>query len=479
MPSETHAPVIAIIGGGFTGAAVARELDRRLPQPGAARIVVVEPRATLGAGLAYATDDPACRINVPSRRMSIDPGEPDQFEDWLVRSGEAAADPDSLLLDGRRFPRRAAFGRYVAEALAPSLAAGRIIHRRALAMRVDAAGQGYRLQLSDRTTIEADLLVIASTHPPPAVPPVFATALQGDPRLIRDATRPGALGPVAADERVLVVGTGLTMADVVASLDAAGHRGPVTAFSRRGQLSASHPPFTVQPFGDFTRGPSASASALVRRIRAVVREAERQGIATQAVFDALRAQGRAIWRALPLPERRRVVRHLRVFWDARRFRIAPQVHDVLEARKARGLFTVLAGRAVEACGREAEITVTIAPRSGRNPVRLACDRVIIATGPAHGGLLENVPYLAALAGAGLVTPDDVGLGLATDTHGRAIGRDGSVRDTLLVGGPLARGTFGELMGLPEVAQYAIEIAQEISNWIENRRQLRGIARRSA
>ena len=45
--------------------------------------------------------------------------------------------------------------------------------------------------------------------------------------------------------------------------------------------------------------------------------------------------------------------------------------------------------------------------------------------------------------------------------------------------PLARGTFGELMGLPEVAQYAIEIAQQISNWIEQRPWLHGAERRSA
>jgi uncharacterized NAD(P)/FAD-binding protein YdhS len=105
--------------------------------------------------------------------------------------------------------------------------------------------------------------------------------------------------------------------------------------------------------------------------------------------------------------------------------------------------------------------------------------VIIATGPAHGGLLGNVPYLASLAESGLVRPDDVGLGLATDKHGRAIGPDGSVSDTLLVGGPLARGTFGELMGLPEVAQYAVELAKHISTWIEIRRQDRHAARLSA
>ncbi len=470
MPKEGHVPVVAIIGGGFTGAAIARELDRRLPLPALAHVVVIEPRAALGAGLAYATDDPACRINVPSSKMSIDPSEPNQFEEWLIRSGEAAADPQSLLPDGRRFPRRAAFGRYIAEALAPALAAGRIVHRRARATRVDLNGRGYRVQLSDRSTLDADVLVIATTHPAPAVPPVFAAALGGDPRLITDATQHGALDSVATDERVLVVGTGLTMADVVASLDAAGHRGPIIAFSRRGQLPASHPSVIVEAFGDFKQVASTTASALVRRIRAAVREADRQGIPPQAVFDTLRAQGRAIWRALPSSERRRTVRHLRVFWDARRFRIAPQVHDVLEARRRRNLFRVLAGRVLEVRARGGDIKVSIATRSGRGLHHLAVDRVIIATGPAHGSLLENVPYLASLAEAGLVKPDEVGLGLATGLQGGAIGRDGSERDTLLIGGPLARGTFGELMGLPEVAQYAVDLAQRIARVIEIRRQ---------
>ena len=214
--------------------------------------------------------------------------------------------------------------------------------------------------------------------------------------------------------------------------------------------------------------PARSARQMVRRIRNAVATAEDGGLPPQAVFDALRAQGRGIWLALPVVERRRLVRHLRVFWDARRFRIAPQVHAVLETRRSKGLFTALAGRATRVAADQRGIIVTLALRNEPQHRTIACDRVIVATGPAHGSLLDSVPYLASLAEAGLLVPDAVGLGLATDLHGRAIGRDGTPRDTLLIGGPLARGTFGELMGLPEVASYAVDLAQDIARWIAAR-----------
>src|SRR5436305_15300555 len=96
-------PAVVIVGGGFSGTAIAYQLAR-LVEAGTARILVVEPRPWLGGGIAYSTSDPAHRVNVPAARMSIDPDDLAHFSNWVTAEGIVESDPDGATADGRVFP---------------------------------------------------------------------------------------------------------------------------------------------------------------------------------------------------------------------------------------------------------------------------------------------------------------------------------------------------------------------------------------
>lgn len=81
----------------------------------------------------------------------------------------------------------------------------------------------------------------------PATP--FSQALDSSDRFLREAWSLDALSELELDAPVLLIGTGLTMMDMVVSLYEQKHRGKIYAVSRRGLLPIKHqatlpyPPF--------------------------------------------------------------------------------------------------------------------------------------------------------------------------------------------------------------------------------------------
>ncbi|WP_037079379.1 FAD/NAD(P)-binding protein [Rhizobium sp. CCGE 510] len=458
---KSERPVVAIIGGGVSGAGVAYHLARA--NCGERPVILVfEPRAELGRGLAYDTADAAHRINVPAAKMSLQPGDQGEFQAWIEARDAVAGDPQAKQPDGSLFPRRRLFGDYVASLLKPLVEDGRVRHCRAAVTGVERRAGRWTIRDDQGGVTEADIVAIATSHPPPAAPGRLASRLAAHPRFVADTTKPGALEVIRLHDRVLVIGNGLTAADVIASLAERGHDGPVTAISRRGLRSRGHAPVPQPFFGDFVADAAHSAGSLLAKIRVAIKAAQAEGISWHGVIDQVRAQGRDLWQALPVAERRRLVRHLRPYWDVHRFRIAPQVEAVLDTAIASGRLEILAGSVAEARIEGEFIHCALQPRHQRQPLERSYDAVIVTTGPAHGGILETQPWLAALAASGHLSLDPTGLGLACTERSEAIGLSGKADPSLLISGPLARGTFGELMGLPQVTEHAFFVASEIA-----------------
>jgi uncharacterized NAD(P)/FAD-binding protein YdhS len=452
---------VAIVGGGFSGAAVAAPLARH-PFFETGKIVVFEPRENLGRGLAYDTDNNAHRVNVPASRMSLVIDDDDHFLEWLDRNDEIAQDGAALAEDGKLYPRRGVFGRYVSDYVQPYIVSGVIRHEKSRVVRVQRQHAGWLVSAQNGHQLQTDILVIATSHPAPQAPESLDRALAGHPRYMADPTVAGALSAIRPDDRVLVVGAGLTSADIISTLDQMAHLGHVTMFSRRGLRSRGHTTAVQEPYGDFSSDPARTALVLLRRVRVAIREAGSEGFSWHAVLDALRSQGGYIWRLLPILERRRLVRHLRPFWDVHRFRIAPQLEQVIDRGLSSGRMRLLAASIVNVERQGETISVRLRRRGGAIE-ESAYDAVVVTTGPAHGGILASQAWLSELGEAGFLKLDDSGLGLACDDESLALDSQGRTIPDLFISGPLARGTFGELMGLPQVNEHAILVANGIAH----------------
>ena len=452
---------IGIVGGGFTGGAVALHLARAIGKRHGVEIVVFEPRALLGAGLAYDTTESVHRINVPAGRMSLFAKEPDHFINWVTERDALRDDSDAFDRGGVPYPRRQLFGQYVAAHIEPWIGKGAIRHVRSRVVDVVRDARGWTVVDDAGVRTDVDLLVLAATHPSPGLPrPLLA--LKGAAGLISDPTLPDALSRVESDDRVLIVGNGLTAADVIAALARRGHRGNILSISRRGLRSKGHAPQAHDPFGVFSDPQPRHASELLHRVRLAVTEAEAQGKTWHCVLDAVRAQAQDLWKGLSTAERRRIVRHIRPFWDVHRFRIAPQVENAVETAIAEGRLQVLAASVVGARQDGEDLVVTLKRRRSTGIETFRFDKVIVTTGPDHGSVVDSQPFLKSLADQHAIEACPTGLGIHCDLQGRAITDSGQISQDIFVAGPLARGTFGELMGLPQVSEYAEFIAERVA-----------------
>src|SRR4051794_12049118 len=148
----SRATRVVMIGGGAAGTLTAIHLLRRAPAR--VRVTVVEPRETMGQGVAFGTPDAWHRLNVPAITMTGVPDDPDGFRAF------AGVAPDA-------FPPRRVFGEYLAallrDARASSPATFDHVQGRAARIR---DGEGTEdgalvVELVDGRRIAADAVVIA------------------------------------------------------------------------------------------------------------------------------------------------------------------------------------------------------------------------------------------------------------------------------------------------------------------------------
>lgn len=399
--------------------------------------VLIEAADRAGRGAAYSTSDPAHLLNVPAGNMSAWPDVPDDF---ARRVG-----------DNSTFAQRRDYGSYLRSILDEAVATGCIALVASRAVGAEQSDGRWSVALKGRA-ITADALVLATGNQPPGR--LAALEAAGD-RLISNPWSTAAREAVAevaeTDAPVLIVGTGLTMVDVVLSLEAEGHRGPVLALSRRGLIPRGHAASDPAP-AQLEELPAGSSGRLLAWLRR--RSAQ---VGWRAAVDSLRPHSQALWQSFAADEKRRFLRHARPWWDVHRHRIAPQVASMLVELIAAGRLQVAAGQ-VQNCRRtDGAVEVAIRRRSQSDPVAREFAYVFNCTGPLHAISATGDPLLKQLLEQGHARSDELGIGLAVDDLSRV---EGAPR--LWAIGPLTKGAFWEIVAVPDIRTQAAAVADDIA-----------------
>ena len=304
------AATLAIIGGGVAGlmscqqAIAQSEFDKVL-------WFRADPNSL---GTAYDTRCAAHLLNVPAKRMGLDPELPNGFFDWLD-----AQQPGRF--QANDFVPRMEFAAYMRSHVGALDARVQQVHQRAA--QVEKTANGWRISAAAQT-YEVDALLLAPGFPLAQLPnestnvPGVFEAWQWFSEVANTAS----VRRLA--DKVLLVGSGLTAVDMVLGLRALGYVGQIDVVSSSGRWPLPHA--QTDPL------PQSQLALILTDLRACNRPAAvistlrraAQIAPWRAILDALRPHTNSVWTSWPASLRLKLVQRAYSFWGQHRHRAPPQ-----------------------------------------------------------------------------------------------------------------------------------------------------------
>ena len=455
-PMQNHAYDIAIIGGGLSGALTAINLMRTAKAP--TRIVLIEKEPeNLLRGVAYHATSRYLPLNVPVKKMSLISSDHHHFERWLAANKDKHADavpdasPDS-------FVSRGVYGHYIEDTFHETLASKpeglevEELVNEVVAMDAPGADGYCTLHMGKGDDLKVKKVVLALGNFPPVNVPLADTSFFSSTHYLPSAWDFKKIETVGKNEDVLVIGTGLSMLDVIITLDRVGYQGKVSTISLQGLLPRPHGPATELPI--IMPADINTALGLFTALREQIRIAEEQGHSWITVLDSIRGQTPAIWKRLSTKEKQHFMRHLRHHWDVHRHRIPQASQALMDRLAAEGRSHSYAGKLVSLKEKDSRVEAVFKKRGETETQSITVDKVVNCTGPHPD--FTRVPSLlvAQLLQSGQAKVDDMKIGFEAADDYAMIKGDGTASNYLYLVGPMLKAAWWESIALREIRQQA-------------------------
>lgn len=437
---------LAIVGGGVSGAFVVLQCLRQAGTP--LHILWFDKEGLFCKGLAYSTSEEAHLLNVRASNMSVFADEPGHFTDWLKARGYGYTAVD--------FVPRMIYGMYVSETLRALKQQHPFVKITELSEEVvSVTRHDDRFKIAAKEEHEAMRLVLAVGNFLPGHPRSLAGDFMSSPCYFRNAFDKQLLDArILAKEKITILGTGLTMLDLVLAFQNRQYQGQICVLSPHGYLPQAHSPQTATAGGFIDPEKSYGLSEVFALVRKQLKQAQGEGRDPYGVIDALRPHVQRLWLNFSLEEQRRFLRHLRHKWGVARHRAPSESIAAVHAAIGAGKLQVLKGRIdrIDVTPREG-FRIGYRDESGAEAI-WETDVIVNCTGPEPDIHKIDSPLLKQLIHSGLIKTHALSYGLqAPET--------GELCEGFYAIGPLLKGVLWESTAVPEIRLQAAVLAGKI------------------
>lgn len=460
---------IAIIGAGFSGTLLAANLLKKAAKK--IRIALIEKSAIPCRGIAYSTEDPFHILNVQADQMGAYPQDPHHFYNWLLKHPHEwrhlNRSFENLEIKPNDFLSRQLYGFYLSNVLKEAIEEGlekdanlQIIHGEAIDIERTLADT-ISVFLNDGNKIEANQIVLAI-----GVPPFKDICNEEMAHYISNIwssqkdnfLRNPSLKGMSSDHTLAIIGTGLTMLDVISTLVEKNYPGKIIAISKQGYLPEVHSSFEKISFTAFnTQNSPTKASTLLKVLRKEWDNLMKMGIDWRAFLDSFRPLTNAVWQKLPLEEKKRVLKWLYSFWNRHRHRLPEVTYSQVQKLKNENRLLIKQGTVISIKGQGNQLALHYHSKESSSETLLV-DQVINCSGPELDINKFQSPLMKNLIKRGFLKPHPVGTGLALSANGNV---EGALQKDFFALGQILFGELFETTAVPELRQQCSNLADRL------------------
>lgn len=443
---------IAIIGGGISGTLVVLNVLKHSHVP--VSILWFDDKNSFCKGLAYSTKNDEHLLNVRASNMSVFVDEPEHFVSWLLKH--------KFLYSATDFVPRSIYGNYVLSVfneLKHSASHGaNTITVKQFAEEVKSIRQEndeFIISATQNHHVQQVVLGFGNflpAHPLPLATKAISKEFIFSKRYYQNAFSPLLFQNATRCQHITIIGSGLTMVDVVMSLNKQHYQGKIQVISPHGYLPQAHLEEPLPSIPSFiNEREHYTLLQIVHLVNTQLKFAKANQLHIHSMIDALRPHVQRLWTGFSLDDKKQFLRHLRHKWGLARHRAPSQSIQVLNEYMKSQRLMVLKGRIFDIQSNTDGFDIYYSTKANQKN-SFKTELIVNCTGPESDFEKIDLPLIKQLIKDGIIEADPLKYGLKSMPNGQ-------ITNNLFTIGPPLKGILWESTAVPEIRIQAKQLVE--------------------